>query len=406
MNILDIVFQQQKEKDDLSAKDYIERDGIESARKSLNTDIIKVITGPRRSGKSVFGFQLLKGREFFYLNFDDENLLKVKDYDEFIKANTEIYKNNKNIFFDEIQNLEHWEFFVNKLHRRGYNLILTGSNSRLLSGELASNLTGRYLTHTVLPFSFREFLRAKKEAGVREYFQIGGFPEVVINNIDAHSYLQILFQSVLLKDIVKRYKLRSSQQLYDLSFYLINNIGVETSFNRIKEMLSLRSVYTVQKYVNYLLETYFFFVLNRFSFKVKEQIKSPKKIYLVDNGIIKTESVSLSPNAGRLLENLVFVELVRRGKKPNLDLFSYLTRNRREVDFVIKKGIEVYQLIQVCYALDAGNKKREIKALIEASSEFKCDDLLIITFDQEETLRIENKKIEVVPLVKWLKVCL
>lgn len=402
MNIRDIIFQQQKDKDVFLGKDYIERDGIENARKSLNTGIIKVITGPRRSGKSVFGFQLLKGEQFFYLNFDDENLLKVNNYDKFIDANNAIYKNNKNIFFDEIQNLEHWEIFVNKLHRRGYNLVLTGSNSRLLSGELASNLTGRYLTYTVLPFSFNEFLRAKKEADIMEYFQTGGFPEVVVNNIDAHSYLQTLFQSVLLKDIVKRYNLRSSQQLYDLSFYLINNIGVETSFNRIKEMLSLRSVYTVQKYVNYLVETFFFFVLNRFSFKVKEQIKSPKKIYLVDNGFIKTESVSLSPNTGKLLENLVFVELLRRGEKPNLDLFSYLTRNRREVDFVVKKGVKVYKLIQVCYALDAGNKKREIRALIEASSELRCNDLFIITFDQEETFKIGDKTIQVIPLSKWL----
>ena len=402
MNITDIIFQQQGDKDLFLAKSYVARDGIKEAKKWLETNLIKVITGPRRSGKSVFGFQLLKGQRFFYLNFDDENLLKVENYDEFINANDEIYKNNKNLFFDEIQNLEHWEIFVNKLHRRGYNLVLTGSNSRLLSGELASNLTGRYLTYMVLPFSFNEFLTAKKEAGVKEYLQTGGFPEVVVNNIDAHSYLQTLFQSVLLKDIIKRYNLRSAQQLYDLSFYLINNIGVETSFNRIKEMLSLRSVYTVQKYVNFLTETFFFFVLNRFSFKVKEQIKSPKKIYSVDNGLIKTESASLSANTGRLLENLVFVELLRRGGKPNLDLFSYLTRNRREVDFVVKKGVWVYKLVQVCYTLDAENKKREVKALIEASSELRCDNLFIITFGQEEVLKIKNKTIQVIPLIKWL----
>jgi len=418
--IKDIVYQHKLEKENLISKKYIFREKLNFAKKFIDSDLIKIITGPRRAGKSVASFLLLKEKKFAYLNFDDENLLKVENYDEIIKSIFEVYPESKYLFFDEIQNLKNWEIFVNKLHRRGYNLIITGSNAKLLSKELATSLTGRYIPIEIFPFSFSEFLDAKgweieKEKVnipeiqgkilnyLDEYMRDGGFPEVVVKNLEARTYLETLSNSILFKDVVKRYNLRFSQKIYDLNNYLNSNFSSEFSFSKLKNILDFRSTVTLQNYLSYLEESFLVFILNRFSFKVKEQIKTPKKVYIVDNGFCSYMSPGFSMDYGKLMENLVFVEIMRRDYKLNKDVFFYKTRNNKEIDFILKKGINIEKLIQVCYKIeDLRTKERETKALIEASQDLDCDDLLVITWDVEDEEIAKGKKIKFIPIWKWL----
>lgn len=418
--IKEVILQQKREKEFISAGEYIPREKLAIAEKFLNTDLIKIITGPRRAGKSTFCFLLLKGRNFAYLNFDDESLLKVENYDELIRYIWEIYGSPEFIMLDEIQNLNNWELFVNKLKRRGYNLIITGSNSKLLSKEFASALTGRYISIEIYPFNFREFLKTKnyeikeedmfipEEKGrvlnyLDEYIRNGGFPEVVIKGIDPKVYLGTLFDSILFKDVVRRYKVRFSQKIYDLSLYFINNYSSEFSFNKLKNVLDFKSIVTLQNYVSFLEEACIFYPLNRYSYKVKEQIKSSRKGYIIDNGFISSKATMFSQNMGKLIENLVFTELLKKGFEPNKTLFYYKTKNQEELDFVIKEDTKIKVLIQVCYQIsDAKTREREIRGLLTASKELNCDELYIITWDREEEIKRENKTIILIPLYKWL----
>ncbi|MCG2687151.1 ATP-binding protein [Candidatus Parcubacteria bacterium] len=238
---------------------------------------------------------------------------------------------------------------------------------------------------------------------IDEYLKIGGFPEIVVKNLDAKSYLETLFDALLLKDVIKRYKVRFSQKIYSLASYLISNFSSESSYNKLRNILEFRSSHTVQQYMKYLEEAYVFFFLNRFSFKLKEQIKSPRKIYLSDNGWILAKTFASSSNIGRLMENTVFVQLIKKGHKFNQDIFYYQTKNKREVDFVLKQNLKIKELIQVCYDVnETKTKEREVKALIEASQELRCNKLLIITYDFETEEKVKNKKIKFVPLWKWL----
>lgn len=414
------ILQQKNEQSNLLKIPYIQRDNLDKVREQIDTPLIKVVTGPRRAGKSVFSLLLLKDKNFAYLNFDDENLVKAGNYDEIVQAMFEVYPAPQYFLFDEIQNLPAWELFVNKLHRRNYNILLTGSNARLLSKELATTLTGRHLAYEILPFSFREFLEAKNVRfskddftlpetkgrflnAFEEYLKKGGYPEIVTKGLDVKTYLATLFDSILLKDIVKRYKVRFTSKLYDLATYLISNTASEFSFTKLKNVLGFASVSTVEKYIGYLEESYLFFVLNRFSFKVKEQIKAPRKIYLVDNGFIAAKAFQFSPDTGRLMENLAFVEFIRRGHVPNLDLFYYKTRNGREVDFVVRRENRIEDLVQVSHAsADQKTREREIKALREASEELDCRNLTIITWDKEGEEKVKDKVIRFLPMWEWL----
>lgn len=417
--IKDIILQHKVEKEKLLSKSYIFREKLDFANSFIENDLIKVIIGPRRSGKSVFSFLLLRDKNFAYLNFDDENLLKITNYDSILKGIFEIYPESKFIFFDEIQNLPQWELFCNKLQRRGYNLILTGSNAKLLSQELSTVLTGRHISIELFPFNFKEFLKARKFQipdsielpevkgkilnYLDEYLKNGGFPEIAVNNLDTQVYLETLFDAVLFKDVVKRYKVKFSQKIYDLAIYLVGNFCSEFSFTKLRNNLEFRSTTTVQNYLKYLQESYLFFALNRFSFKMKEQLKAPKKIYLIDNGFIMAKAFQFSQNTGKLIENLVFIDILNRGYRLNDGVFYYKTRNDREIDFILRKNLKIEQLIQVC--LDIKNtaiKTRELKALIEASNELKCDNLLMITWDTKETETIHSKKIKFLPLWEWL----
>ncbi len=382
-------------------KNYLLRTKFEMAKKSLNLDLIKVIIGPRRAGKSILAHLMLQDTNYAYVNFDDDNLLDIEDTDELIKILFEIYEKPQYLFFDEIQNLNNWELFINKLHRRGLNLILTGSNANLLSRELASSLTGRHYTIEILPFSYKE---VEQHCSLMTYIKQGGFPEVVLKGYEPRYYLSTLVDSVLLKDIVKRYRIRYPQKLLDLFTYLVSNFASQVSFNKLKNILKFNSVHTTENYLSYLEQAYLIFTLQRYSHKLKEQINAPKKVYISDNGFIEAKAISHSKNLGKLIENLVFIELINRGFRVNLDLFYYQTNNGHEIDFLLREGHSIQELIQVSYDIsNPETYQREVRALLKAAQELHVKRLILINMDiDKDEVFDENQIIHFISLKNWL----
>lgn len=418
--IRSVILQQKEELGTLQGKNYLERHVSINIEEYLNSGLVKLITGPRRAGKSVFTLQLLKDRNFAYLNFDDDLLLQNFNEDQVLKYLAEIYPGYDYLLIDEIQNLDRWELWINKLYRRGFNLVITGSNAKLLSHELATILTGRYLQIELYPFSFAEVsayhsfkLPAEDELtpsisgsilqNLRDYLIYGGFPETIMTRDLVKNYLSGLLDSVLLKDVVRRFKVRTPKTLYDLAHYLLTNYCNSFSFNQLMNDLGLNSVATIKKFCQYLSETYLFFYLPRYSVKLKQLQKTPQKVYIADNGFVVARSFELSRNEGRLLENLVFIELLRRKYRPGLELFYYRTRNDKEVDFICRQGHIITSLIQVCFDLSgAKTYKREISALVEAGREINCTNFQVITWDQEAQVEEQGARINIIPAWKWL----
>lgn len=414
-----IIKRQKQEKELVASSNFISRDMAEKIETYLEQDIIKVVTGVRRCGKSIFSFMVLQEADFGYINFDEKELTALENYDELLRYIQEFYGNVQYLLLDEVQNLANWELWVNSLHRRGYNLLITGSNAKLLSRELATHLTGRHISVELFPFSFREYLRAigfnvkadytEEERGMvlnhlTKYIEVGGFPEVVVKGYD-YTYLQTLFDSIILKDVVQRYKVRYADELYNLARFLVSSYSNEVSYTKLKNTLNLGSVHTVQNYVKYLEDTYLVFHLDRFSFKQREQVKSPKKMYVLDNGLINALAFGFSENTGNLMENTVAVELLRRksGSSSRMELYYWKDQQQREVDFVVKEGPDISYLIQVCYNVDdQKTKEREVKSLVRAAGELNCNDLLIITWDEEGEEEFKGSRIRFVPLWKWL----
>ena len=356
MNKNDLL-RQKIELEKLLDKSFVTREQLPAGEKILESNLVKVVTGPRRAGKSVYCLELLKGKKFAYLNFDDKKMMGA-DEDEVFKILQEVYPEAKYYLFDEIQNLPGWELFVNKLQRRDNNIILTGSNAKLLSGELATHLTGRYLEIEILPFSFAEYKKAKN-GSIWDYLIDGGFPETVVEPNDPKVYLPTLFDSIILNDVIERHKVKYTAKINELASYVLANAAGTFTYSKLANSLDFSSVLTLQKYLSHLIQTYLFFELLRYSSKVKEQFKAPRKIYTIDNGFITSRAFTASPNYGKLCENLVFVELVR--------------------------GYKIEQLIQVCYSLDqTATRKREESALREAQEELSCRNSLIITDDNLE----------------------
>lgn len=393
------ILNQRAERDELLSRPYQQRHTKYKADELLQNPLIKLITGPRRVGKSVFALLMLQGKNFAYLNFDDNQLLEKWDEDLAMSALDDVYPDYDFMLLDEIQNLPDWDLWVSKLYRRGKNLIITGSNAKMLSSEMATILTGRYLQIEMLPFSLEETMSWKNISPDREeeaaqaivladdYMRNGGYPETIPARSITKSYLSTLFDSILLKDVAQRHKVRNTTDLYNLATYLLSNFCNPISANELAGELGMSSVATTKKFCDYLNEPYLFFYLPRFNNKLKLMNKAPKKVYVVDNGFVQSTAFNLSENLGRLLENQVFVELLRRGYIPGQTLFYYRTRNDKEIDFVTRKGARVEQLIQVCYDMNSEKtRKRELDALVEAAEELHCDNLLIITNSQEEKI--------------------
>lgn len=374
------------------------RENLSAGIEALAHPLIKVILGPRRAGKSVYCLEMLRGKNFGYLNFENEQLTKA-GHEEIVDAVEAVYPQAKYFLFDEIQNLHSWEFLVNTMQRRGQNLILTGSNANLLSGELATHLTGRYVEIPVWPFSFQEFAHAKdgndRKTIFRQYLATGGYPEVVVLGLNPENFFPTLIEATIFKDIINRYKVKFGTEIYSMVKLLSASFTKQVSFARTAELLGFGDEHTVKRYFDYLCRCYLFLPLNLFHFKVARQVKESKKVYFPDTGMARAFNSSVSPDWGKLIENSVFLSLVRRGFRPNWELFYYKTRNGKEVDFVLKKGLRISEMVQVCADFsDLQTRKREISALAEAGEELGCQNKTLIVWERpKETSDLKGIKL-------------
>ncbi len=422
--IREIIIEQKNEiEEKFSTERIIEREGLERSKKFLARPNVFAVLGVRRCGKSVFSWLLFKDKKFGYINFDDERLygMEAKDLNKILQAFYELYGPDlKYIILDEIQNVPGWELFANRL-RRTKRVIITGSNSKLLSSELSTHLTGRHIDITMYPFSFREFLlyndfelkevyvtkdRAEIMKMLKNYISQGGFPE---RYIYGKEILRSIYEDIVTKDVALRHRIKKVDEIRKVARALITNFSCEFTYRSLKNVTRVNRVGTISDWTGFLESAYLVAKIDRFSFKLKEQTLAPKKIYAVDTGIIDVVGFKTSGNFGRLMENVVAIELLRRKsyQYSDMEIYYYRDHQQREVDFVIKKGIKVRQLTQVCYDTeDFNTRERELKALIVASKELKCNNLLVITWDyegEEETAwKGTKRKINFIPLWKWL----
>lgn len=412
-----IIQNQRKERDELLARPYLMRKSNTDIGVLLSNPMIKLITGPRRVGKSTYALLMLQGRNFAYLNFDDNLLLSAWDEELVMRTLDEVYAGYEYLLLDEVQNLKDWDVWVSKLYRRGKNLVITGSNAKMLSSEMATVLTGRYLQVEMLPFSLSETMEWKGvstggDENARQtemtviaddYLRNGGYPETIYMRNITRSYLSTLFDSIIWKDVAKRHNIRNITDLNNLALYLLSNFCNPLSANDIAREISMTSVTTTRKFMDYLHEPYLFYYLPRFNNKLKLMKKAASKVYVIDNGFVAAKAFNLSENLGRLLENEVFVELLRMGYKVETTLFYYRSRNDREVDFVTRQGTRIERLIQVCYDMSSPKtEKREVDSLIECARELKCNNLMVITNNDEREILKDGYNIKVVPFVKFV----
>ena len=411
-----IVLNQRKERDALLSHPYLTRRISLDTDTLLNSHLIKLITGPRRVGKSTQALLMLRDKNFAYLNFDSQQLLDAWDANLVMRMLDDVYPGYDYLLLDEVQNLDAWDLWVSELYRQGKNLVITGSNAKMLSSEMATVLTGKYLQVEMLPFSLEELFDWHKldlhhlmpEQGAEckvltdDYLRNGGYPEVVASRQLVRSYLDTLFDSIVWKDVAKRHNVRNITDLNNLAVYLVSNFCNPLSANELAEELGLSSVNTTKKYMDYLHEPYLFYYLSRYNNKLKLMKKAPRKVYVVDNGFVAAKAFSVTENLGRLLENQIFIELVRRGYDTEKTMFYYRSRNDKEVDFVLRQGAHIERLVQVCYDLSSPKtEKREVDAIVECAGELKCDNLTIVTYDDERTIEKDGYKIDVIPIAKF-----
>ena len=403
----------------------VEREALPEAVALSKLKHVVVITGPRRAGKSVFLSQiankLYKNENLYYINFDDERLitLKVQHMNRVLENLRFLFGESKVIFMDEIQNLEKWELFVARLFNQGFKIYITGSNANLLSSELATHLTGRHLDIELLPFSFREYLkyhgidpeqifkekkhytmetRTTMTKHLENYMETGGFPEMVISG--EPKILKTLFNDIITKDIIGRYSVKEVRTLKEIATFLLSNIAGEISYNKIKNTYNLGSVHTVKNYINYMEAAYLVFEVSRFSYSLKNSQVRTKKIYAVDTGMAKHVGVHHLADAGKLFENLIFLELKRR----KCQVYHFKDpSSKKETDFVIKKSNGELEAVQVAYEIESEDTfSREIYGLMKAMKTFGLKRGIIITKNHEEALKIKGFEIYFVPAWKWL----
>ena len=411
-----IILNQRKERDELLSRSYLVRHIRFDTEQLLSSRLIKLITGPRRAGKSTQALQMLKGKNFAYLNFDSQPLLECWNPDLVMRVLDNVYPGYEYLLLDEVQNLASWDLWVSELYRNGVNLVITGSNAKMLSSEMATVLTGRYLQVEMLPFSLAEFFEwngfdldsilpeSKNDVIMltNDYLSNGGYPEVLDSRSLVRSYLDTLFDSIVWKDVVKRHNIRNTSDLNNLAMYLVSNFCNPISINELTASLGIASINTTRRYMDYLREPYLFYYLSRYNNKLKLMAKAPRKVYVVDNGFVLAKAFALSENLGLLLENQVFVELIRRGYDTEKTLFYYRSRNDKEVDFVLREASRVKSLVQVCYEMrNEKTEKREVGSLIECAGELHCDNLIIVTSDEERMIHKNGYTINVVPITKF-----
>ncbi len=413
-----LIDQQSEARRRLSSLALIDRGQRAALQSQLDTPLAKVIVGLRRTGKSTLALLSVKDREFIYLNFDDEILGQCRAEDLNVILETALSLNPKaNIFvFDEIQNVLGWELFINRLLRQQMNVIVTGSNSRLLSGELATHLTGRQISFEVYPFSFAEYLTVQKKA-VRtgalttefraellglfhEYLACGGLPELIGQNPDglfARNYIRELFDKIVTRDIAQRRHTRNIRALKEVALLFLGLYAREFTYQSIRKTILSNSLNTTKNYIDYLLESYLGYAVEPYSNKLKVRVSKPKKAYVVDHRMSEVIAMSPAANLGSRLENLVFMELKRRGHE-----IYYLHEGSFQVDFALRSGRRLTQLIQVCWSLeDRATWQREVSALLKGAELYGVKDLTIVTERESSQIRENEHDIMVVPYYEW-----
>lgn len=413
----EVLLEQQRKIQQAKDSGFVTREFLQSIKRFVNVKHAIIITGIRRCGKSVFLSQIIDNffDKYYYINFEDERLadFELQDFNKLYETCIELFGKADVFFLDEIQNIIGWERWARRMYEDGFKFFITGSNARLLSKELATLLTGRHLQFTIFPFSFREFLDFNKfdlkdkdvylterrsliSKYFYEYLKNGGFPEYL--KYKKIEILQEYFNDIIQRDIVERYQVKNIKQLKELARYLITNTGNLTTYNQLKKLIESKSVNTIINYFSYLENAYLVFKVPYFSYSLKKQAANPFKIFVIDTGLRNSISFKFSKDLGRTYENIVAIEL----KRQNKELYYWKNIQHEEVDFVIKEN-KVKQLIQVCYEInDPNTRKRELKSLIKASRELRCNELVVITDDYETQEKINGKKIKFIPLWKWL----
>lgn len=421
MDLLTVLSDQRDELKDFTASSWITR--REEALFNLKSNRAQVVIGVRRCGKSTICKKVLleSGVDFAYVNFDDERLVKltIERMNDVMETLYRIYGSFDYLLLDEIQNIEGWHLFVNRIMRSGVKVVLTGSNANLLSGELATHLTGRYNQIVLFPFSFVDYCIAKgvemksastkskalRQRALDEYLQCGGFPEIVAGE-ERRGYIMSLLSAIIQKDICRRYNVNRIQTMWEIANNLLDKNCQEVSYNALQKLFEVGSIHTVKNYVSYLNEAFLLRIVSKFSTKSSDRLLS-KKSYVTDLAFISDrEDVIASQNLGWRLENMVLLELLRRIHTEYQQVYYLRKTNDFEVDFVVYESSRVLELIQVTYALDKTNKKlykREVEGLIKGAKQTKCDHLTIICLEGDsETLEIDNYRIDVVKAVEWL----
>ncbi|MDR3302494.1 MAG: ATP-binding protein [Spirochaetaceae bacterium] len=355
-----------------------------------------VVCGVRRCGKSTLLHQFVKksGKKFFYFNFDD---MRLNDFSvsDFALLDIVIGETGKSLlFFDEIQSVPKWELYIRQKLDEHFQIIATGSNASLLSGELGTKLTGRHITKELFPFSYQEYCRFTRQKAAAEslnaYLASGGFPEYLKSgNPDILSQLQL---DILHRDIAVRYKIRDVASLKRLFSYLLSNAAQLVSPSKLTSVIGVRSPTTILEYFSYFELSYLIHLIPRFSWSAKKQSLAPKKIYIVDLGIIHTGSVSFTNNHGALLENFVFNTI----RLKTNDIFYFSTKDG-ECDFIVNPHSQNILCVQVCFILTQDNRTREINGLLAAMDFFDQQKGIIVTMDSKDLIISGSRKIQVIP---------
>ena len=417
--ILQVLAEQQAEIKSYEPQKWVTRK--EESLFEFDTTMAQVVIGVRRSGKSTLCHKVLleRGVRYAYVNLDDDRLAKmtVEDLNTMLSCIYQLYGTDiPYLVLDEIQDVDGWYLFVNRLLRTNLHIFVTGSNAKLLSGELATHLTGRYNEIHLYPFSFSEYCQyhkidtrsittkadADRKRAFMDYIHDGGFPEMQgLRN--KRAYVQSLIEAILRKDIQKRFKIRNVETLRKLAHHLINNACQEINYDDLSDMLGIADK-TTKKYVDYLNQAFLIQLLTRHSFKSQVRIRN-QKAYIVDTGLQGNRDNALAPeNIGWRLENVVYTELLRRCAHDVLDIYYYKPSSRaKEIDFVVCDQSKAMELIQVAYEIDSERAyNREISSLVKASDTLSCNNLTLIAFSSTRNVETEGKTIHIVSALEWL----
>ena len=418
--ILEVLAEQKEELANMNVKKWCKR--MEEDLFEVDSPLAQVVIGVRRSGKSTICHKVLLQQhiKYAYANLDDDRLFdfQTSDLNTLLSCIYQLYGQDINyILLDEIQNVEGWHLFVNRLLRTGFHVFVTGSNAKLLSSELATHLTGRYNEIRLFPFSFAEYcdykqidthgLTTKAKAIVKiafaDFLANGGFPELMhIRN--KRTYVQGLIDTVISKDIKQRYRLRNIEALHLIANHLINNACQEINFDELAELFGLGSAVTAKKYVGYLTQAFLIIQMHKFSFKSRVRLRVSKG-YVVDTGIIANRDDALLPeNVGWRLENVVYIELLRRAAPLFHDIYYYKPTSRsKEVDFVVCEQGRVIELVQVAYDIESPKTfKRETDALIQAADKLHCSNLTLVALTDTRNETIQSHTIHIHSAIEWL----